>query len=31
MSDVDLVFDEQNLLPAVAQDADTGERSESVV
>jgi len=25
MSDVDLVFDEQNLLPAVAQDADTGE------
>ena len=25
MSDVDLAFDEQNLLPAVAQDADTGE------
>jgi phosphoribosyl-AMP cyclohydrolase len=24
MSDVDLAFDEQNLLPAVAQDADTG-------
>ena len=25
MSDVDLAFDEQDLLPAVAQDADTGE------